>query len=93
MVVGEVAERFDVAVIGAGPGGYTAAIRCAQAGRSVVLIERDSIGGTCLNVGCIPSKVLIHAADLAYRAKTSDGTGVAISATIDAAWPMPVRAQ
>ncbi|MEZ5281831.1 MAG: dihydrolipoyl dehydrogenase [Acidimicrobiales bacterium] len=84
MVVGEVAERFDVAVIGAGPGGYTAAIRCAQAGRSVVLIERGSIGGTCLNVGCIPSKVLIHAAELAYRANTSDGTGVAISATIDA---------
>lgn len=54
----------DVAVIGAGPGGYTAAIRCAQLGARVVLIERDEPGGTCLNRGCIPTKALLSTAAL-----------------------------
>ena len=51
-------------IIGGGPGGYTAAIRAAQLGAEVTLIEKDSMGGTCLNVGCIPTKALIHSADL-----------------------------
>ncbi len=84
MVVGEVAERTDVAIIGAGPGGYTAALRCAALGKSVVLIERQAVGGTCLNVGCIPSKVLIHAADTAHLAHRSAAWGVHLEATIDA---------
>ncbi|MDD3420068.1 MAG: dihydrolipoyl dehydrogenase [Candidatus Gastranaerophilales bacterium] len=54
---------YDLAIIGAGPGGYIAAIRAAQLGASVVLIEKDSLGGTCLNRGCIPSKTLLCAAD------------------------------
>ena len=49
-------ENFDVVVIGSGPGGYSAAIRCAQKGVSVAVIEKAEIGGTCLNCGCIPSK-------------------------------------
>ncbi len=83
MVVGEVATRCDVLVIGGGPGGYAAALRAAHYGAEVVLVERDRVGGTCLNVGCIPSKVLIHAADLAHQAMASTGTGVRLSATID----------
>lgn len=62
MVVGEIAVETDVVVIGGGPGGYTAAIRLGQLGKSVVLIEKEEMGGVCLNRGCIPSKALIHAA-------------------------------
>lgn len=54
---------FDIAIIGAGPGGYVAAIRAAQLGASVLLIEKDALGGTCLNRGCIPSKTLLAATD------------------------------
>jgi dihydrolipoamide dehydrogenase len=57
-------EHFDIIVIGAGPGGYPAAIRAAQLGKSVALIEREQLGGTCLNSGCIPTKLFIGAADL-----------------------------
>jgi dihydrolipoamide dehydrogenase len=57
-------DTFDVAVIGGGPGGYVAAIRAAQLGMKVACIEkRDTLGGTCLNVGCIPSKALLHASE------------------------------
>ncbi|MBV9286911.1 MAG: dihydrolipoyl dehydrogenase [Hyphomicrobiales bacterium] len=56
-----------VLVIGGGPGGYVAAIRAGELGLDVILIESDRVGGTCLNVGCIPSKALIHAADAAHR--------------------------
>src|SRR5271154_5368802 len=57
--------RCKVLVIGGGPGGYVAAIRAGQLGLDTVLVEADRLGGTCLNVGCIPSKALIHAADAA----------------------------
>ena len=58
---------FDVLVIGAGPGGYVAAIRAAQLGLKTACAEsRETLGGTCLNVGCIPSKALLHASEL-YR--------------------------
>ncbi len=89
MVVGEVAGRADVVVIGAGPGGYVAALRCADlldvngSGKRVVLIERDDIGGVCLNVGCIPSKVLIHSADVADQARSSSTWGVDLAVSID----------
>lgn len=53
-------KRYDLAVIGAGPGGYVAAIRGAQLKQKVVLIERDKVGGTCMNWGCIPTKFLLH---------------------------------
>ena len=56
---------FDVLVIGAGPGGYVAAIRAAQLGLKTACAEsRETLGGTCLNVGCIPSKALLHASEL-----------------------------
>lgn len=60
MVVGDFALELDTVVIGSGPGGYVAAIRAAQLGKKVAIIERDAIGGVCLNVGCIPSKALIN---------------------------------
>lgn len=60
------AITVDVAVLGGGPGGYTAAIRAAQAGKKVALIEMDKLGGTCLHKGCIPSKALLRSAEV-YR--------------------------
>ena len=83
MVVGEVSTATDVLVIGGGPGGYATALRCAGFGKSVVLVERDAVGGTCLNVGCIPSKVLIHAAELAQLPTMTAGTGVELQASVD----------
>ncbi|MFD4574765.1 dihydrolipoyl dehydrogenase [Streptomyces sp. NPDC058417] len=59
-------ERFDVVVLGAGPGGYVAAIRAAQLGRSVAVVEEKYWGGVCLNVGCIPTKALLRNAELAH---------------------------
>lgn len=61
MVVGSQAKSVETVVIGSGPGGYVAAIRAAELGQKVTIIERDFIGGVCLNVGCIPSKALINA--------------------------------
>ena len=59
-------EHFDVVVLGAGPGGYVAAIRAAQLGKSVAIVEKKYWGGVCLNVGCIPSKALLRNAELAH---------------------------
>lgn len=61
------AEMFDVCVVGAGPGGYVAAIRSAQLGLKTAIVERDALGGVCLNVGCIPSKAMISAAHFLHR--------------------------
>ena len=61
---------YDVIVIGSGPGGYVAAIRCAQLGLKTACVEgRETLGGTCLNVGCIPSKALLHASHLLHEAQ------------------------
>lgn len=62
MVVGDIEEGTDLLVVGAGPGGYAAALRAAQKGLEVVLVDKEKIGGVCLNRGCIPAKSLIHAA-------------------------------
>ena len=69
----------DVLVIGAGPGGYPAAIRGAQLGKKVLLVERDRLGGECLNYGCIPSKSLIHAANVLDSARRAEEFGIEIS--------------
>ena len=86
MVVGEIPVSADLVVVGAGPGGYAAALRGAQLGRDVVLIDRDGsdgVGGVCLNVGCIPSKALIetanhfeHATAMAHIGLRLDGAAV-----------------
>ena len=61
MVVGDFPIEIDTLVVGAGPGGYVAAIRAAQLGQKVTIVEKGNLGGVCLNVGCIPSKALIQA--------------------------------
>ncbi|MDI6774828.1 MAG: dihydrolipoyl dehydrogenase [Verrucomicrobiota bacterium] len=71
-------EKFDVVVIGGGPGGYPAAIRTAQRGASVALVEKESLGGTCLNCGCIPTKTLIASADLFWRIGHAADLGLAV---------------
>ena len=76
MVVGEVAVETDVVVIGGGPGGYAAAIRLGQLGKSVVLIEKEELGGVCLNKGCIPSKALIHAAGEFHKLSSMGKMGI-----------------
>jgi dihydrolipoamide dehydrogenase len=65
----DAAEHFDVVVIGGGPGGYAAALYGASAGLNIALVEKNKLGGTCLNVGCIPAKELLETAHL-YRQVT-----------------------
>jgi dihydrolipoamide dehydrogenase len=72
---------FDVLVLGAGSGGYACALRAAQFGLSVALVEKGKVGGTCLHVGCIPTKALLHAAEVADAARESEQFGV--RATLD----------
>lgn len=80
------ARRYDMAVIGSGPGGYVAALRAAQLGASVVCIEREAIGGVCLNEGCIPTKALLRGAEVYALVQEAATFGVlAGEPTID--WP------
>jgi len=76
MVVGDLSTGTEVLVIGAGPGGYVAAIRASQLGKEVTLIDKGSLGGICLHHGCIPSKALIHAADFFHKIKHAEGIGI-----------------
>jgi dihydrolipoamide dehydrogenase len=79
MVVGTFSTEVDVVVIGAGPGGYVAAIRAAQLGKKVVIVDRREIGGVCLNRGCIPSKALISAAHRYESAQHGENIGITAS--------------
>lgn len=72
-------EKFDVAVLGGGPGGYVAAIRAAQLGKSVALIDIDRLGGVCLNWGCIPTKALLKNAEVLNTVKNARKFGITIS--------------
>lgn len=76
MVVGDFPIETDTIVIGAGPGGYVAAIRAAQLGQKVTIVEKNTVGGVCLNVGCIPSKALITAGHRYEHAQHSENFGV-----------------
>jgi dihydrolipoamide dehydrogenase len=69
-------DKYDVAIIGGGPGGYLAAERLGHRGKNVLLVEKQHIGGTCLNVGCIPTKSLLNSAKLYLHAKESDQFGI-----------------
>src|SRR5690606_13076974 len=69
---------YDVVVVGAGPGGYVAAIRAAQLGLRTAVVERQFLGGVCLNVGCIPTKAMLHSAELVEEAREAKRFGVVI---------------
>ncbi len=71
-------ETFDVVVIGGGPGGYPAAIRSAQLGAKTAIIEKEFVGGTCLNCGCIPTKTLIAAGELYHKINHADAFGIKV---------------
>lgn len=71
-------DSFDIAVIGGGPGGYTAAEKAARLGKRVVLFEERELGGTCLNRGCIPAKALLRSAEAYHKARNSSDLGVSV---------------
>ncbi|HQV91766.1 MAG TPA: FAD-dependent oxidoreductase, partial [Phycicoccus sp.] len=75
------ADEFDVVILGGGSGGYACALRCTQLGLSVALVEKDKLGGTCLHRGCIPTKALLHAAEVAETAR--HGSAIGVHATLD----------
>src|SRR5690242_5161519 len=74
-------DDFDLVILGAGSGGYACALRAAELGLSVALVEKEKLGGTCLHVGCIPTKALLHAAEVADAAREAEQFGV--KATLD----------
>ncbi|RZI95921.1 MAG: dihydrolipoyl dehydrogenase [Microbacterium sp.] len=80
----------DIVVLGGGSGGYAAALRAAELGKSVVLIEKDKLGGTCLHRGCIPTKALLHTAEVVDHVR--DAASVGVSATLTGIDPAGVRA-
>jgi dihydrolipoamide dehydrogenase len=69
-------SQFDLVILGGGSGGYAAALRGAQLGLTVALIESDKVGGTCLHRGCIPTKALLHSAEIADGAREGSKFGV-----------------
>ena len=75
-------DNYDVIVIGGGPGGYNCAIRCSQLGLKVLCVEtRKTLGGTCLNVGCIPSKALLHSTEMLETAQ-KDFAGMGLTGEV-----------
>lgn len=78
-------DATSVIVIGGGPGGYVSAIRCAQLGAKVTLIEKNRVGGTCLNCGCMPTKALMHSAEIYDSARNSEEAGI-IGSTVSFDW-------
>ena len=72
-------HTFDLVVLGGGSGGYAAALRASQLGFTVGLIEKNKLGGTCLHWGCVPTKALLHAAELADGARDSAKYGITAS--------------
>ncbi len=81
------AERYGVLVIGAGPGGYVAALRASQLGAQVALVEEADIGGVCLNIGCIPSKALLRSAEVYEIVQDAQQFGVRVEGAVQPDWP------
>ena len=79
---GDLSDFYDLAILGAGPGGYVAALRAAQIGARVALIEKDRVGGTCLNIGCIPTKALTTSTELLLKARRAGEFGVSIPSAL-----------
>ncbi|WPZ04735.1 dihydrolipoyl dehydrogenase [Blastomonas marina] len=78
------ADKYDVIVLGSGPGGYVAAIRCAQLGLKTAIVERELLGGICLNWGCIPTKALLRSAEILHYAQHAKDYGLKIAGAIEA---------
>ena len=70
------ADKYDIVVVGSGPGGYVAAIRAAQLGMKTAVVEREFIGGRCLNIACIPAKAMLRAADVLGELRDGSEFGV-----------------
>src|SRR6201986_5034401 len=70
------ADSYDVVVLGGGPGGYVAAIRAAQLGMKICVVEREHLGGICLNWGCIPTKALLRTAEIMHLMRHADDFGL-----------------
>ncbi len=79
------ATTYDVVILGAGPGGYVCGIRCGQLGLKTLVVEKGELGGVCLNVGCIPSKALIHGSKVYYKASHGDHLGITGDLKVDLA--------
>ncbi|MDE1466742.1 dihydrolipoyl dehydrogenase [Aurantiacibacter sp. D1-12] len=77
-------NSYDVIVLGSGPGGYVAAIRCAQLGLKTAIVERENLGGICLNWGCIPTKALLRSAEILHYAQHAKDYGLKIAGAIEA---------
>lgn len=79
-------EHYNIAVIGAGPGGYVAALKAGQMGAKVAIVEKSHLGGTCLNNGCIPSKALLASAELLHHIRHANELGVSVPAGVSFDW-------
>ena len=82
---------FDLIVVGGGPGGYVAAIRGAQLGMRVALVEREHLGGICLNWGCIPTKALLRAAELKHSIDEMKDFGITVTGEVSIDLPAVVK--
>ena len=77
---------YDVIVLGSGPGGYVAAIRCSQLGLKTAIVERENLGGICLNWGCIPTKALLRSAEIKHYMENAQSYGLSVAGAIEAGW-------
>lgn len=86
--------KYDIIIVGSGPGGYVAAIRAAQLGRKVALVERAEAGGVCLNWGCIPTKALLKSAQVYGYCRNAEHYGLELAGEVRPTWPgsSPARA-
>ncbi len=76
---GQIMTKYDLGIIGAGPGGYTAALAAAEQGKNVVLFEKENIGGVCLNKGCIPTKSILHSSELYKKLQNAQDFGINVT--------------
>src|SRR5262245_59716319 len=79
-------NHYHLLVLGAGPGGYVAALKAAQLGATVAVVEKEHLGGTCLNYGCIPSKALLSSAEMLHSVKHADKWGVKVGQQVGFDW-------
>src|SRR4051794_30997655 len=87
-------SSYDVVVIGSGPGGYVAAIRAAQLGLTTAVVEKDAVGGRCLNYACIPAKAVLRSADLLQEVRDAREFGITVGKpTVDFGAVMARRAK